>query len=100
MNELTDFCFKECPDSKLIVSVESMKAYWCHKPEKIHRKYDIPFDKQLVKDCIAYLLDNCYLIDVQQIFKQIIGIPMGSDPAPFMANLFLYHYESQFIKKY
>ena len=25
---------------------------------------------------------------------------MGSDPAPFMANLFLYYYESQFIKKY
>ena len=23
---------------------------------------------------------------------------MGSDPAPFMANLFLYYYESQFIK--
>ena len=24
---------------------------------------------------------------------------MGSDPAPFLANLFLYYYESQFIKK-
>ena len=24
---------------------------------------------------------------------------MGSDPAPFMANIFLYYYESQFIKK-
>ena len=24
---------------------------------------------------------------------------MGSDPAPFMANLFLYHYESEYVKQ-
>ena len=48
---------------------------------------------------MSYLLDNCYFTVGKQIFKQIIGIPMGSDPAPFMANLFLYYYESQFIKK-
>ena len=28
----------------------------------------------------------------------LIGIPMGSDPAPFFANLFLYHYESKWPK--
>ena len=28
------------------------------------------------------------------IFCQIIQIPMGSDPAPFFANLFLYYCES------
>ena len=60
MNKLTDFCFKGCPNSKLIVSVNSMEARWCHKPEKIHGKDEIPFDKQLVKECISYLLDNCY----------------------------------------
>jgi len=30
--------------------------------------------------------------------KQDIGIPMGIDPAPFWANLFLYHFESKFIQ--
>ena len=29
--------------------------------------------------------------------RQKIGIPIGSDPAPFFANLFLYVYESKFI---
>jgi hypothetical protein len=32
------------------------------------------------------------------IFQQIIGIPMGSDPAPFFANLYLHSYESNWIK--
>ena len=31
--------------------------------------------------------------------RQIIGIPMGSDPAPFFANLFLYHYERKWMLK-
>ena len=30
-------------------------------------------------------------------FRQVIGIPMGSDPAPFIANLFLYIYENRFM---
>ena len=31
---------------------------------------------------------------------QIIGIPMGSDPAPFFANLFLAHKEADRDKTY
>ena len=29
---------------------------------------------------------------------QVIGIPMGSDPAPFFANLFLAHKEVDWVK--
>ena len=29
---------------------------------------------------------------------QVIGIPMGSDPAPFFANLFLAHKEAEWVK--
>ena len=32
-----------------------------------------------------------------KVFRQIIGIPMGSDPAHFIANLFLYIYENRFM---
>ena len=31
------------------------------------------------------------------MFHQIIGIPMGSDPAPSFANLFVFYYEWQYI---
>ena len=33
------------------------------------------------------------------LFLQDIGIPMGEDPAPFFANLFLFFYESAWINK-
>ena len=29
---------------------------------------------------------------------QVIGIPMGFDPAPFFANLFLAHKEADWVK--
>ena len=29
---------------------------------------------------------------------QVIGIPMGSDPAPFFAKLFLAHKEADWVK--
>ena len=47
---------------------------------------------------MQYLMDNCFFTFGKEVFRQIIGIPMGSDPAPFMANLFLYHYESKWVR--
>ena len=32
------------------------------------------------------------------IMIQVIGIPMGSDPAPFSANVFLAHKEAEWVK--
>ena len=48
---------------------------------------------------LKYLLDNCHFKFGNKFFRQIIGIPMGSDPAPYFANLFLYRYESQWLNK-
>ena len=33
-----------------------------------------------------------------QIFQQTIGIPMGTNCAPFLADLFLYSYEAEFVQ--
>ena len=55
------------------------------------------FSKQQMKNAVSYLLSNCYFTVGSKIFKQVIGIPMGSDPAPFFANLFLFYYESKWV---
>ena len=33
------------------------------------------------------------------MFKQVVGIPMGTDCAPFLANLFLFAYEYEWLTK-
>ena len=48
---------------------------------------------------LIYLLLNCYFTVGPKIFCRIIGIPMGSDSAPFFANLFLYFYESKWMNE-
>ena len=56
------------------------------------------FDNNHVNACSEFLIDNAYFRVGNAICKQRIGIPMGSDPAPFFANLFLSHYEAKWIK--
>ena len=91
MNELVDFCFRG--GDKQYIAVNFGRAFWV---DTLHQ-HQIVFTKQKVKDALEYLMSNCYFTVGSHVFRQIIGIPMGSDPAPFMANLFLYFYENKFI---
>ena len=68
------------------ITVNSYGACWV----KNTKDNIICLDKQQKKYAVAYLLFNCCVTVGPKIFCQIIGIPMGSDPAPFFANLFLY----------
>ena len=56
-------------------------------------KFKITFDKTSHKLATNFLLDQCFSSIRNSFFRQIICIPVGSDPAPFMGNLFLYYYE-------
>ena len=44
----------------------------------------------MIKSLLEYVIDNAFFQVGNKVFRQIIGIPMGSDPAPFIANLLLY----------
>ena len=37
-------------------------------------------------------------IFVGKVFQQIVGIPMGTECAPLLADIFLYSYEAEFIQ--
>ena len=43
------------------------------------------------------MIDNTYVVVGDRIFRQHVGIPMGTDCAPFLANLFLYAYEFNWL---
>jgi hypothetical protein len=48
---------------------------------------------------LGFLVDNIYVVFGDQVFQQSVGIPMGKNCAPLLADLFLYSYESQFVQK-
>ena len=46
-----------------------------------------------------FLVDNIYVRFGEQLFRQMVGIPMGTNCAPLLADLFLYSYENGFLDK-
>ena len=49
-------------------------------------------------NAIIYLLDNIYIRFGSKLYRQNIGIPMGTNCAPLVADLFPFCYERDFMK--
>ena len=47
-------------------------------------------------DALSYLLDNIYIRFDTKLYKQIVGIPMGTNCVPLVADMFLFCYERDF----
>ena len=93
LEKIIDFVFKGGTRKKIAVN-RFGTAYWVGNRQSLSNK----FTKESVINAVSYLIRNCYFRFGDKLFRQDIGIPMGSDPAPFFANLFLYHYESSWLK--
>ena len=48
---------------------------------------------------LSFLLDNIYIRFGTKLYRQIVGIPMGTNCAPLVADLFLFCYERGFMKE-
>ena len=48
---------------------------------------------------IEFLVDNIYVRFGGQLFRQMVGIPAGTNCAPLLADLFFYSYENEFLDK-
>ena len=48
-------------------------------------------------DALHYLLDNIFIRLGSKLYRQIVGIPMGTNCAPLVADLFLFCYERDFM---
>ena len=67
-------------------------AYWGKKT-----KGGLGFSKTSFKTAVNHLIENFYFNVGNVAMKQAIGIPMGFDPEPFWANLFLCSYEQEYM---
>ena len=90
LSKVIDLVYK-AGDKKYISVSNYGKAFWSKN------KKSVSFSKASLKAAISHLIENCYFTVGNMVLKQTIGIPMGIDPAPFWANLFLYTYEEEYI---
>ena len=89
INNAFDYCGKE------FIRVSYFKAYFSDSDSR-NSNHDI-FNRADVIKLLNFLVDNSYILYKGKVFRQHTGIPMGIDPAPFMANLFLHYYENTYI---
>jgi hypothetical protein len=48
---------------------------------------------------LGFFIDNIFIVFHNKIFQQTVGILMGTNCVPLLADLFLYSYEAEFIQK-
>ena len=48
---------------------------------------------------LEFRIDNIFVSFRRTLYQQVVGIPMGKNCAPLLADLFLYSYESEFLQK-
>ena len=63
------------------------------------KEHKIVLTQHSLYEYICYLIDNIYISVGSFVFRQKIGIPMGTDCAPFLANLYLYALEFDYLAK-
>ena len=96
LHEMVDFAFNggkfKKNGNRKFLTVFKNYAYWT-RDKRGHNS----FSSNKIKQIITHLIKECNFKFANIILKQIIGIPMGIDPAPFWANLYLYYYENKHV---
>ena len=69
-------------------------AYFVKNTTKAKMKYT---EDEIVR-MIEFLVDNIFVEFGGKIFQQTVGIPMGTNCAPLLADLFFFSYQTEFIE--
>ena len=93
VSDLIKRCFDEKKVKYINVSA-NFKASWSDDSKL---KWSLQYDDIL--ELFRFLINNIYVKFRGNVYRQVVGIPMGCDCAPQVADLFLYWYEYNYIKK-
>ena len=83
----TFLCKNGCRRYKHLV-FNGDRTFFTNVETSASKKYDEAFIGQM----IDFLIDNIYIKIGNHLFRQCIGIPMGTNCAPLLATLFMYSY--------
>ena len=92
LSEVSNFDFK----SKVGERIAFSKTSTCWISKEAGRRY---FTKQTLVSAMSFLINNCFFTITNMTCKQNIGKTMCIDLAPSWTSLFLYFFESKFIKQ-
>ena len=96
LHDMVDFAFNggkfKIKGNRKFLTVFSKYSYWTNKSHG-HNS----FSRNKIKQLTTQLIKQCYFQFSNLVLRQVIGIPMGIDPAPFWANLYLYWYEQKHV---
>ena len=76
------------------IKVTRAQGYFTHG---INGGGDNMYTADSICKMIEFLIDNIFVQFGWRLFRQVIGIPMGTNCAPLLADLFLYSYENEFL---
>ena len=80
---------------KCFIDTDNVRTFWTD--EKKCNRYH--FSCRDLCRAIDFLIDNIFFRFGGKVFRQVIGIPMGTNSAPLLADLFLHTCEYEFIIK-
>ena len=92
LNEIIDIVFAGGP--KEFILVDENEARWA---SDIRNNKTTALNKDSLKRLVSHLIKDSFFKVGNKIFRQYIGIPIGLDPSPFFANLYLHRYEHRFM---
>ena len=78
-------------DSNKKIDFSLKNVFWSNKPRT--KSF---FTKASLKRTVHFIIENSYFIVGNVLLLQTVGILMGTDPAPFWSNLYLYNYISKY----
>jgi hypothetical protein len=81
------------------LSLKGSVCEWVRGTRTAHEKFMHTITWRELNSLVRFLVTNTFVTCGNTIYKQLVGIPMGTNCAPVLANLFLYAYESAYITR-
>ena len=97
MNNIINNAFKHKNGATRYTHIKVHRNKSCFTSDPLNG--DNKYTAKDIRKMIEFLVDNIYARFGGQLFRQMVGIPMGTNYAPLLADLFLYSYKNEFLDK-
>ncbi len=94
LKKFVDMVFNIKDKSYIICNLFLNKAYFSNAAST---RNVLKFSKDEFLECLFYLIDNSFIVFNGCVYRQCIGIPMGTNAGPHIANIYLFIYEHEYF---